>query len=509
MVGTVMTYTIQVGNYGAVPATGVELTDLLDPDTTYTGGALANHGTLDDSVGAMGVITWTGNVTYAEPLMLTIPVAATGGCGVVTNTAIVTHTSLGAELQDAAATALYSEPMEVDKSGPFTATTGSVVEMQIVLSSTVYAPGTVVTDAIPVGMEYAGNLQASDGVAWYDLGDDAVYWTTAVPILQMPGITITFDVTVTAGSGEVVNTVEAEYCDSTTGDSHTIVVWPSCNPVTGADFDYSPSEPEVDETVVFTGTVDEGTLVLPVTYIWDFGDGGTAMGVNATHTFSQSGDYTVWMTATNCGGAGVSVVSHTVTVQAVCEPVTGADFDYSPTELLEDEMIYFTGTVASGDAPIIYTWAFDDGVTATGVNVTHTFSQSGDYTVWMTATNCGGMGVSVVSRTVMVEAACESVTDASFDYAPSEPVEDEVITFSAIYTPANATSATLTYSWDFGAALKSGDSVTYTYAATGTYGITLTVANACTVPPVEYVGYVTVAERIVYVYLPLVVKNYD
>ncbi|MCB0811376.1 MAG: PKD domain-containing protein, partial [Flavobacteriales bacterium] len=37
------------------------------------------------------------------------------------------------------------------------------------------------------------------------------------------------------------------------------------------------------------------------TYIWDFGDGGTANGPTATHTFSGTGTYTVSLVVSACG----------------------------------------------------------------------------------------------------------------------------------------------------------------------------------------------------------------
>jgi hypothetical protein len=119
-----------------------------------------------------------------------------------------------------------------------------------------------------------------------------------------------------------------------------------------------------------------------------------------------------------------------------------------------------------------------------------------------------GAIMDMVETTFQVWLPCEPVTGASFDYTPSEPMVDETITFDAMYAPTNATTSTLTYNWDFGGVLKSGNPVTHTYDAAGTFGITLTVANECTIPPVEYVGQVTVDEGMMYIYLPVVLKNY-
>jgi serine protease AprX len=60
-----------------------------------------------------------------------------------------------------------------------------------------------------------------------------------------------------------------------------------CTPISGVDFDYTPLEPWVRETVTFAATAGEGTAVLPVTYTWDFDDGITSTGYIdiITHTF--------------------------------------------------------------------------------------------------------------------------------------------------------------------------------------------------------------------------------
>jgi hypothetical protein len=98
-----------------------------------------------------------------------------------------------------------------------------------------------------------------------------------------------------------------------------------------------------------------------------------------------------------------------------------------------------------------------------------------------------GAVMDTVVTTFQVWLPCEPVTGASFDYTPSEPMVDETITFDATYAPTNATTSTLTCNWDFGGVLKSGNPVIHTYDTAGTFRITLTVANECTIPPVEYV----------------------
>ncbi len=94
-------------------------------------------------------------------------------------------------------------------------------------------------------------------------------------------------------------------------------------------------------------------------------------------------------------GAGVTATSVLTTVLD-CVAVSGAAFTYTPAQPFSGQTVTFTGTVTAGTLPIVYTWSFGDGGTATGAVVTHTFSTETailPYTVAMTATNACGRDV--------------------------------------------------------------------------------------------------------------------
>src|SRR6185436_14105135 len=68
-------------------------------------------------------------------------------------------------------------------------------------------------------------------------------------------------------------------------------------PVT-ADFDGAPLEGTVPLTVTFTN-LTSGTAG---TYLWNFGDGTTSSATNPSHTYTNSGLFTVSLRSSGIGG---------------------------------------------------------------------------------------------------------------------------------------------------------------------------------------------------------------
>ena len=77
-------------------------------------------------------------------------------------------------------------------------------------------------------------------------------------------------------------------------------------------FTFSPSNPSAGTSVSFTAIAGGG--VSPYSFNWNFGDGGSATGSPASHTFSAGGTYLVTLATTDSAGQN-AVVSNNVTVQ--------------------------------------------------------------------------------------------------------------------------------------------------------------------------------------------------
>jgi chitodextrinase len=75
---------------------------------------------------------------------------------------------------------------------------------------------------------------------------------------------------------------------------------------------FSPTDPDPGEPVLFAADASDDD---PMTYRWDFGDGGTATGSGPTHAYSAPGSRTVTLTVTDSEGA-VATASLQIEVRA-------------------------------------------------------------------------------------------------------------------------------------------------------------------------------------------------
>jgi PKD repeat protein len=137
---------------------------------------------------------------------------------------------------------------------------------------------------------------------------------------------------------------------------------PVCDPPSAVEFTWAPPTPFQGESIDFHGTA-QGTA--PISYAWDFGDGGTAAGQDVSHTYVAPGDFTVTMTASN--DCGQQSVQHTVTVAPLhtlhinvlktnwAEPVP-------PSHKLTAQLRIHTETHAVAPGATVYAiWTFPNG----------------------------------------------------------------------------------------------------------------------------------------------------
>lgn len=152
----------------------------------------------------------------------------------------------------------------------------------------------------------------------------------------------------------------------------------------------------------------------PVEIQWDFGDGGSAAGMAATHSFVSGGMYEVTATA----GNGRETVSAMCSVQVIDAPtIVAIDASDTRFEVCQPQEVAFT-VRAEGEGSTTYSWDFGDGGAGTGAEVSHTYSEGGTYAVTVTVENEGGADTESITITAMpcLASICYDITEMNAAY---------------------------------------------------------------------------------------------
>ncbi len=181
--------------------------------------------------------------------------------------------------------------------------------------------------------------------------------------------------------------------------TQTVTVGAGQAPV--ATFTISPTDAIVGEAVFVNGSASTAASNRTIVgYRWDFGDGGSASGVTASHTYTAPGKYTIVLTVTDDAGRSAAA-SQTVTVNATGTNSPVASFTYSPTSASAvPATFYFNGSGSTSPSGIAqYVWDFGDGSGQSyGVNVSHTYTAFGTYVVTLTVTDGAGRTASATQN---------------------------------------------------------------------------------------------------------------
>lgn len=237
-----------------------------------------------------------------------------------------------------------------------------------------------------------------------------------------------------------------------------------------ASIGYSPQTPIKRQPISFwgTGSTDpDGDEI--VNYRWDFGDGTTAVGSVVSHTYPDALNYTVTLVVSD----GKLDSAPVTTVVAVFDqmPIANPGGPYSGPK---NAAIRFDGSRSTdGDNDFLtYAWDFGDGTTGTGVSPTHAYARSGFYTVTLVV-NDGSINSIPARETVSVN----NTPPLALLSGPASAFKLTALTWNGSAS-SDANGDTLSYLWNFGdgsSATTGTPTTTHSYAAVGTYRVTLTV----------------------------------
>ena len=204
-------------------------------------------------------------------------------------------------------------------------------------------------------------------------------------------------------------------------------------------------------------------------YNWDFGDGTTGTGANASHSYALAGQYSVKLVITDIIGCKDSLLK-----QLYIE-VDGPTSNFTvnnPGSCLMSAISFTDNSASDGTHPIsTWIWNYGDGIieTLTSPPFQHTYAGPGVYTVTLTVIDSKGCIDSIVKTDVITV----SRPAAAFSTLDTLSCPGKNINFTNA-----STGPSLNYNWDFG---DGGSSIStnpvHAYAADGIYSVRLHITD--------------------------------
>lgn len=213
----------------------------------------------------------------------------------------------------------------------------------------------------------------------------------------------------------------------------------------------------------------------PTAFEWLFGDGtsSTDPGPVVTHAYVAGDDplnITVTLIATNVCGTDSAFQNITILPNQV-----NAFFNADPVEGCGPLTVNLT-QFSAGDTA--FYWELGDGDLSTLHDLSHTYTEPGTYTIELFAYGCG-------FDSFTTDVTVYEAPETNFSYAPVSACAGEPFTFT------NQTPNVASLAWDFGDGNGSTSTApTHTYAAGGTYDVTLTaelIGTGCTASSIQQV----------------------
>lgn len=318
----------------------------------------------------------------------------------------------------------------------------------------VYAPPTVsfsldpATGCYPLSVQFTDNSTGGSGTITsrtWDFGD-------GTPFSEDQNPTHVYD---SAGTFVVkLSVTNSAGCTSSSSNQKVVTNH-------GVTVDFTADKPfscAAPQAVQLTATTSSNQAIQ---YAWDFGDGGTASGKTATHTYNQKGTYSVSLTASvGNGGCRDTVVKKNYI------NVGNNTSDFTVPQGCANVPLSFKNT--SVPLPASAVWTFSDGTTVNGIDAKHQFGAAGTYTVTLT-NHYGGC-----SQTIT-----KSITTYPSPKADFQSDKQIYCGKPAAVVFENLSQGADSWKWRFGDLDSTAEQApTHNYKAAGNYNVTLYATNA-------------------------------
>ena len=240
-----------------------------------------------------------------------------------------------------------------------------------------------------------------------------------------------------------------------------------------------PSQGTIPFSTLFDGSGSSGTIA---DYEWSFGDGSTGNGMSAGHTYELAGTYSVTLTVYDTAGNSSRYTTILTATEITIPPAPPSAIISSSSAIGDAPLaVIFDGSSSTSNQSqiISYSWDFGDGSTAGGVNVSHNYTEPGNYQTVLTVTDETGLS-SQATTPVIINAPPPPINEpplavlAVSEFQGKAPI---TITFSA--ADSTDSDGTITdYLWDFGdGSSATGTTVEHSYTEAADYTVTLQVQD--------------------------------
>jgi PKD repeat protein len=330
--------------------------------------------------------------------------------------------------------------------------------------------GTALDDGLPDGSALTVSWSLVTGPAPVAFANTAIAATTAT--FNAPGLYVlklrAFDSERSAEDDIAVTVVAAP-----------IAVAPSAN-IGG------PYSGQVGQLIAFDARTSADPLGEALSFVWDFGDGTTAIGGAPTHIYASANNGQPFLVRlevkTPSGRLGRATTTATIApiVAPVAPPVADPGGPYAG---VAGRVVEFNGSRSSDpeNRPLALEWDFGDGTTAQGTSPRHVYNgpaASGHYLVTLTVRNAqGGVDTKTTTATIATLPAGNRAPVAR-PGGPYSAVAGQAVSLTGS-TSSDADGDALTFEWTFGdAQIGAGVSIAHTYTEPGTYIAALTATDA-------------------------------
>ncbi len=202
-----------------------------------------------------------------------------------------------------------------------------------------------------------------------------------------------------------------------------------------------------------------------VSWVWNFGDGSTDYTENPTHTYTNTGKYTVSLITKDSTGCKAL---YTYPNKIVINPKPLANFHTIDTMGCAPYTIDYKNNSSNATD---YYWNFGDGFTSTQASPTHTYDSSGEFSIYMVAKNHLGCSDTMrYGKSLHVNPSPKSEFSVNVDRGCS-PL---YITFKNQFH----SNQQVNFYWDFGHGITSTDeNPQMTFRTPGLYDVHLVTQN--------------------------------